>query len=47
MQKAELSWIDDKYKAKEFGSPELARSFLVRRIGEFWNGASVVSKFGY
>ena len=47
MQKAEWSWIYVKYEAKEFGSSELASSFLVRRNGEFWNGASVVSKFRY
>lgn len=41
---AEWFWVDDKDDAKVFHAESIASSFLVRRRGEFWKGAKVVSK---
>jgi hypothetical protein len=40
----EWFWVDDKDDAKVFHAESIASSFLVRRRGEFWKGAKVVSK---
>lgn len=35
----EWFWVDNKDDAKVFHTESIAISFLVRRRGEFWNGA--------
>ncbi len=40
----EWFWVDNKDDAKVFHTESIAISFLVRRRGEFWNGAKVVSR---
>lgn len=40
----EWFWVDNKDDAKVFHTESIAISFLVRRRGEFWRGAKVVSR---